>query len=137
MRVVLDTNVLISALIKPGSSPDRLYRAWREGRFTLVTSEEQLAEFRAVSRYPRLRKLISAGEAGTMVNELRFLAVCLRRLPRVDVATDPADNFLLSMASAGRADFLVTGDKHHLLALRRHGKTQIVTVAKLLSRFRR
>ncbi|MBI3696888.1 MAG: PIN domain-containing protein [Acidobacteria bacterium] len=46
MRIILDTNILISALIVPGGAPDYLYQCWRTGRFTLVTSKEQLDEFR-------------------------------------------------------------------------------------------
>jgi len=50
MRVVLDTNVLISALITPQGPPEILYQSWRAGRFILVTSEIQLDEFRRVTR---------------------------------------------------------------------------------------
>jgi uncharacterized protein len=58
MRVILDTNILCSALITPDGPSDRLYRAWREGRFELLTSDEQLDEFRRVTRYPRVRQYI-------------------------------------------------------------------------------
>ncbi|MBI3043261.1 MAG: putative toxin-antitoxin system toxin component, PIN family [Betaproteobacteria bacterium] len=57
MRVVLDSNVLISALISAGSPPDLIYRAWRKKRFILVTSKTQLAEIRRASRYPKLQKI--------------------------------------------------------------------------------
>jgi predicted nucleic acid-binding protein len=50
MRLILDTNVLVAALITRHTPPDALYRAWRDGAFTLVTSELQLEEFRAVTR---------------------------------------------------------------------------------------
>ena len=59
MRAVLDSNVLISALISAGSPPDLIYRAWREKRFILVTSRMQLDELRRASRYPKLQKLVS------------------------------------------------------------------------------
>lgn len=55
MRVVLDTNVLVSALISPLGPSDRLYQEWRNGIFDLITSEEQLEEFRRVTRYPHIR----------------------------------------------------------------------------------
>jgi uncharacterized protein len=51
MRVILDTNILCSALLTPGGPTDRLYRAWRDARFVLLTSEQQLEEFRRVTRY--------------------------------------------------------------------------------------
>ena len=52
MLVVLDTNILFSALISPKGAPDAIYRAWRSGRFEVVTSEAQLGEIRRASRYP-------------------------------------------------------------------------------------
>lgn len=132
MRVVLDTNILCSALLTPGGLTDRLYRAWREGRFELLTSEEQLEEFRRVTRYPRLRPFVEPAAAGAMHNELRRLAVLLVKLPVVDASGDPADNFLLAMAQAGEADVLVTGDKHDLLSLRSFQRTKIITARQFL-----
>jgi hypothetical protein len=132
MRVVLDTNVLVAALITPHHPPDQLYQAWLAGSFTLVTSEEQLDEFRRVTRYPRLRALIEPVAAGTMLNTLASAAVVLTQLPSVDRSDDPADNFILAMVEAGAADYLVTGDKRDLLELKRHGRAQIVTTREFL-----
>lgn len=132
MRVLLDTNVLLSALISPGGPPDVLYQAWRDGRFTLVSSREQLEEFRRVSRYPRLRPFLRPAAAGAMLNEIRQLAVLAARLPEVEVSPDPADNVLLAAALAGHADYLVTGDKGDLLKLGRHKSVRIVTVADMV-----
>jgi len=132
MRVVLDTNILCSALLTPRGLTDRLYRAWREGRFDLLTSQEQLEEFRRVTRYPRLRPFIESAAAGAMHNELRRLAVLIAKLPVVDASGDPADNFRLAMAQAGEADVLVTGDKHDLLSLGSFQRTRIITARQLL-----
>ena len=55
MRVVLDTNILFSALISPHGAPDAIYRAWRAARFEVVTSRMQLDEIRRASRYPSFR----------------------------------------------------------------------------------
>jgi uncharacterized protein len=132
MRVVLDTNILCSALITPGGLADRLYLAWRGRLFTLVTSEEQLEEFRRVTRYPRVRKYIEPAAAGTLHNELRRLAVMLVELPVIEASRDPWDDFLLAMAQAGKADFLVTGDKRDLLSMGSFGKTRIVTTRQML-----
>ena len=132
MRVVLDTNILCSALITPGGLPDRLYQAWREKRFVLISCEEQLEEFRRVTRYPRLKPFLEPAAAGAMLNELRRLAVTVSKLPSVDQSRDPADKFLLAMAQAGDADVLVTGDKHDLLSLGEFGKTRILTTRQLL-----
>ncbi len=132
MRVILDTNILCSALITPGGLADRLYLAWRNRLFALVTSEEQLEEFRRVTRYPRVRQYIEPAAAGTLHNELRRLAVLLPELPVIEACRDPWDDFLLAMAQAGKADFLVTGDKRDLLSMGVFGSTRIVTVRQML-----
>jgi len=114
MRVILDTNILVSALITPSGVAERIYRAWRAGRFELLTCSEQLSEFRRVTRYPRVRSYVRPAEAGTLLNELRRLTDLIENLPRVDAVSDPSDRFLLGLALAGRADYLVTGDRSHL-----------------------
>lgn len=70
MRVVLDTNVLLAALISSHSPPDIIYRAWLAGRFDLVTGAEQLDELRRVSRYPKIRAILPAHRIGTMINNI-------------------------------------------------------------------
>ena len=135
MLVVLDSNILISALISAGSPPDRIYRAWREKRFTLVTSKLQLAELRRASRYPKLRKLVPSREFGALVNRLHG-ALVLDKLPRVDVSRDANDDYLLAMAAATEADFLVTGDARGLLRLKRFGRTRIVGASPFLKLLR-
>lgn len=132
MRVILDTNVLVAALITRATPPDLLYEAWREGRFTLVTCELQVEEFSRVTRREGVRFRIHPAAAGRMVNDLRRLASVVGDLPAVDVSPDPYDNFLLAMAEAARADLLVTGDKRDLLALERHGGTRILTARAAL-----
>jgi len=133
IRLILDTNVLIAALITRDTPPDALYRAWRDGSFTLVTSELQLEEFRAVTRRESVRLRLHPAEAGRMVNDLRSLAVLAEPLERLDISPDPYDNFLLAMAQASRADALVTGDKRDLLSLGRHLGTRILTAREALN----
>ena len=104
MRVILDTNVLLGALISPHGSPDAIYRAWRAARFELVTSAAQLDELRRVSRYPKLKPILPAHRVGTMVNNLQRAVVLdlLPPLPEGVEANDPNDAFLLAMALVSR-----------------------------------
>jgi putative PIN family toxin of toxin-antitoxin system len=131
MRVVLDTNVLFSALISPAGTPNEIYRAWRTGRFELITSHEQLDEIRRASRYPKLRAVVSHSKIGTLVNIMKRGLV----LERVDCGVaegikDPGDSFLLAMAIEGEADYLVTGDRRSgLIDLGNVGRTRVVTPA--------
>jgi len=133
MRVVLDTGILIAALITKDTPPDQLYQAWRKRRFELVTSEWQLDEFRRVSRYAKLRKYLQPIEAGNLINGLRHQALLLQTLPDVDLSKDPDDNPLLAMAIAGEADYLVSGDKRDVLALKKVDKTRIITARRFLA----
>ena len=133
MRVVLDTGILIAALITKDTPPDLIYQAWRKKKFELITSEWQLSEFRRVSRYPKLRKYLIPSEAGNMINGLRYQAHVLTDLPTLEVSQDPDDNPVLAMAVAGGADFLVGGDKRDLLCLKVIEKTKIVTPRKFLA----
>ena len=134
MRVVLDTGILIAALITKNTPPDLIYQAWRKKKFELITSEWQLSEFRRVSRYPKLRKYLIPSEAGNMINGLRYQALVLTDLPTLEVSQDPDDNPVLAMAVAGEADFLVSGDKRDLLALKIIEKTKIVTARNFLTK---
>jgi putative PIN family toxin of toxin-antitoxin system len=132
MRVVLDTGILIAALITTDTPPALIFRAWRKKRFELITSEWQLGEFRRVSRYSKLRRYLKPVEAGNLVNGLRHQATVLKTLPTVDLSPDPDDNPVLAMAEASQAQYLVTGDKKDLLALGTIGGTHIVTARQLV-----
>ncbi len=131
MRVVLDTNVLLSALLSPTSPPAQILSLWRSRKLDLLTAGEQLAELARATRYPRIRARLHPSVAGRLINRLRDLAIVVDRLPRIDRTSDPDDNYLLAMAEAGEAQFLITGDKP-LLGLKRHKATRIVTPVTLV-----
>lgn len=110
MRVVLDTNVLLSALISPHGAPDTIYRAWRAAKFDLITSIIQLDELRRASRYPKFKTILQPSRVGTMINNLQHTIV-LNRFNVKAKADDPNDAFLISMSIEGKADYLITGDR--------------------------
>lgn len=127
MRVVLDTNVLFSALISPHGPPDAIYRAWRAAQFEVVTSRFQLDELRRASHYPKFHAVLQPHRVGAMINNLQR-AIVLNQLTADVEADDPNDAFLLAMALAGEADYLVTGDRRAgLLQLKHFGRTRILT----------
>jgi uncharacterized protein len=137
VRLVVDTNVLVSALLGGTSLPAHLITLWREGRFDLLTSSEQLDELMRVTRYPKIRERLTPALAGRLINELREIATLVENLPQVTVCADPFDNYLLAMAAAGAADFVVTGDKRDLLSLRLYEGVRIVAVREFLEMNRR
>jgi putative PIN family toxin of toxin-antitoxin system len=134
MRVVLDTNIIVSALIAPAGKPAAIIDAWLDGKFTLLTCATHLDELQATLHKPRVADLIKPYKAGRLVNQVRKLAEYIAPLPRVERSPDPTDDFLLALSEGGKADYLVTGDKSGLLALDRHKSTRIVSAREFTAR---
>ena len=128
MRMVLDTNVLVSALITPGGLPDRLLQHWEAGDFALVTSSAQLDELQRVLAYDKLQRFIHPDQAAKLVESIRNFAALAENLPAVNVSSDATDNLILATAIAGTASHLVTGDKADLLSIKSVNKVAIITV---------
>ena len=136
MRVVLDANVLIGALITKGTPPDNLYQAWLRGEIELVTSSAQIRELADVLARERLQRFLDADEAAAIVENIGTRAVILEVLPSVSHSPDPMDNLILATAIAGGVDLIVSGDKKHMLALREVDGIPIVTARKALELLR-
>lgn len=134
VRIVLDTNILIAALITKGPPPDGLYQAWLRGEIELITSTAQLTELAAVLARPRLKKYLDADEAAAIVENMDTRATILDAPPDVDLSPDPKDNPILAAAIAGKADLIVSGDKKHMLALGEVEGIPIVTAREALDR---
>ena len=129
MRVVLDTNILLSALISPHGISDTIYRAWRAAKFDLVTSTIQLEELRRASRYPKFSTILQPARVGTMINHLQHAIVLVNLAADIEI-DDPNDAFLVAMSMKGDADYLITGDKRAGLLQRKNvGRTRILTPA--------
>jgi hypothetical protein len=133
MRLLLDNNILVSSLISPGGPPALLADAWRDERFELVTSAEQLARLTLVLARPKIQKLIGAELAHQLIVDLEAGAMLVE--PRRDVTAcgDSEDNLILGTAIAGQADFVVTGDKKHLLPLKEYEGIRIATAVEALA----
>jgi hypothetical protein len=135
VRVILDTNILLSALLSPSGTPARLFEAWIDRRFVLISHALQLDEIREVSRREKIRPLIRPADAGRLVNRIAAVAEMPTRLAATQRSPDPRDDFLLALCETAHADQLVTGDKSDLLSLGSHGPAKIITataLAKLL-----
>lgn len=134
MRIVLDTNVLISALAFPGSKPDRILRQVRRGELDLFISPFILAE---LDRVLQEKFRFGKKEAGARVRAIRSMAHLVHPTEQINVVTANADdNRILECALAARAEFLVTGDKEHLIPLGSYRDTKIVTPADFLDLLR-
>lgn len=89
MRLVVDTNILVSALLVDTSLLAHLVVLWREGRFDLLTSAEQIEELMRMTRYPKIRERLVPALAGRLINELRDIAIVVKHLPSVRSAPTP------------------------------------------------
>jgi putative PIN family toxin of toxin-antitoxin system len=115
LRVVLDTNVLVSGLAYPGSVPGRIVSVWRVGGLDVVLSRYILDEMSRV--LPRLRRIqMSADEIRDLVDSFMFQADIVEPEGWDADLRDPADQQVLGTLLASKANYLITGDKD-LLAL--------------------
>jgi hypothetical protein len=131
MRVILDTNVLLSALLVSHGAPAKLLAAWERRLFTLVACDELIAELRDVAERPFFKTRLRTTTVELLALGLRDFALFCEHLPSGPHAPDPKDSYLLALAEASAAEFLVTGDKE-LLSLKYHQSTRIVTPAAMI-----
>lgn len=119
MRVVVDTNVFVSGLMLPKSTPGQVISSWRSGHFRLVLSEPMLDEIGSVLAYTKIRKRLGwdVDTISRYLTLLRFESeiVGIQNI-RAHVPRDAKDNMVLATLLASMADCLVTGDLD-LLAL--------------------
>ena len=130
-RVVLDTNVLVSAILIPESIPARLFDKMLDPRsgITLVTSPPLLGELSKVLRMDKFARYFGdhAHEVDEFVGHLKRLAVCTEGELKVRcVEADPADDFVISCALEGAASVIVSGDRH-LLSMKEYEGIHIVS----------
>lgn len=134
LRVVLDTNVLVSGLAYPLGNPGRILAACRQGRLQVILSRYILDEMtRVLPRLPRFA--MSEAELLDIADSFLFLADIVEpdkdRPAKEKKLRDPADRLILGTFLAGQADYLVTGDKDLLVLAERYS---IITPGKFCER---
>lgn len=134
---VVDTNIFASGAIHPLGHPRQVIRAWYEGRFELLVSDEQRAELMGVLGRRGLTQRFRESAAGLAELGARLTgATTAHRASSIPVSVgDPKDEHILAAAMGGVADYLVTGDQD-LLVLQgdpRLGDLRIVTAAQFLA----
>jgi len=133
LKVVLDTNIWVSAMIW-GGMPARIIKTAEENKIAIITSEEILQEISRTLAYPRLREIYE----GTGVSREQLIEAILRVATLVEVKTrvriiqdDLTDDKFLGCALDGKADFVVSGDEH-LLRKEHHQGIHIVSARQFL-----
>jgi len=129
VRVVFDTNITISALALPGGSAEAAYLKAIRGEFELFTSVAILTE---TARVLQTKFDWAEGRVRQAVQEISQTATVLRPRPSLHILKDEPDNRILECAMAAQADWIISGDSH-LLALKRHASTAIMSLADFLA----
>jgi putative PIN family toxin of toxin-antitoxin system len=127
-RVVLDTNVVVSALLKPNGPEDQVFRLALCGRFMLCLSPEVLAEYGRVLVRPRFK--LKPGEAAAALRQVERAGTLFRPTQTLSISDDEGDNRFYECAYAARAAFLVTGNLRHFM--RDYQATRVVNARMLL-----
>ena len=134
MRVTVDTNVLISSLIVAGGSADQVIQLVREGEMEMVLSKFILDE---LARVLTRKFELPTKAVQNAVDRFQRLAIIVEPRTVVDVIKEKQDdNRILECAVAGRVDYLITGDKKHILPLASIQGIPIVSVAEFLQKHR-
>jgi putative PIN family toxin of toxin-antitoxin system len=131
-RAVLDTNLVLSALVFSAGRLTALRQAWQSGTFTPLVSHETAAELVRVLAYPKFR--LSSEDQQVFLADYLPYCTTIRiptRKPRIPACRDPLDEPFLLLAVAGKADALVTGDQD-LLSLEGQLPCSIVTAQQFL-----
>lgn len=135
IRAVIDTNLIIGAVIKPEGAVGPILRRLRDGGYTLLYSEPLLIELADVLNRPRIRQKygLSAQDIETVLALILLRGEAVSPARRIDICRDPKDNVILEVAVDGNANVISSGDKD-LLSLREFEGIPIVVPAEFLRR---
>ena len=117
MIVVLDTNMIISAVLSPTGTVAEIINLWEQEAFEVATSAALIAELRRALTYERVRKFVklTAEELERLLRFYTSAAIMVESEIKLDeVQEDPDDNRVLECALASQASYIVTGDNHLL-----------------------
>ena len=134
LKVVLDTNVIVSGVISQAGQPSRLLGAFEEGKFQLLISREILKEIAEVLTRPKIRKYgITPEKIEKILRTLLKYSLITPGKFKAAFPRDPADEIFLACAEEGQADYLVTGDSA-LLRLGSYKDCRIISISAFLEK---
>lgn len=130
-RVVFDTNIVISAILF-GGNPRQCLELVRHGHIQLITSKTLLLE---LSDKLMHKFAWDKSQVVTLLEGIRDFAVVVEPSKKIKrITSDPTDNRVLECAKEGEADYIISGDKQHILPLVKFGNSQILSASDFLSR---
>ena len=133
MKVILDTNIYISGLIFPDSNPDKILKYAQQGKIKVYCSPFILEEIKKVL-------VIKFGYSEKMAEKfieeiLKFVEIIKPKIKLSMIKEKDDDNRILEAAVTAKADFLISGDKKHILPLKKFKGIKIVKPAEFLEKF--
>lgn len=130
IRVVIDTNVVISALLF-GGVPGGLIPLWKSGRIKPFVSKQIVDEYLRVLAYPKF--ILSEEEINYILYKevLPYFEVVEIKAGKIIIQEDPADDMFIRCALSGKAEVIISGDSH-LLSLKSYQKVKILTPSQVL-----
>ena len=132
IKVIFDTNVYVSFYLTHSNTFRAIFDQWKSNAFTVYISEDIISEIHRGFRYPRIQQRITDIDRWALAELLEEHTSRVHVVEHVQFLPDLDDANYLSAAQACSADFLVTGDKKHLLSLKKFGKTRIVSPKKFV-----
>jgi len=131
-RVIIDTNLWISFLIS--NNLNKLDKILNSKYCSIIFSQELLGEFIEVSRRPKLMKYFGQSALEAILETIEEFAEFIDVTSQIKFLNDSKDDFLLSLAIDGNADYLITGDKE-LLEVKKYGETEIISITEFLLKY--
>jgi putative PIN family toxin of toxin-antitoxin system len=136
VKIVIDTNVFVSALITPHSNSAKIFRLLEGSNLEALVSKEILSEISRVLCYPKIKKRhgLNSAQIKALITDYSKIAALVKTRQEFNVIEeDPTDNKFLECAFFGKADFIISGDEH-LLKLKRFRKIPIISPREFLDK---
>jgi putative PIN family toxin of toxin-antitoxin system len=128
-KIVIDTNLLISYIIRGGNSP--LSTVIKNENHIILASSELIEEYISVLKRPKFQRYFDIVNVDDIMNGFIKLLTLVQVDSTVKLCRDPNDDFIIQLAISGNSDFLITGDKD-ILALERIGNCRFITISEFI-----
>ena len=135
MKVVLDTNVIVSSFLSPTGTPAKIIDAWQKQKFDLLISENILKEYQKALNYKHIQTIskMAINDVEEIISDFRqFSQLVTPKEPINVIKRDPSDNKFLECAQEGNAHYIISGDIH-LLEIENFEGIQILTPKAFLT----
>lgn len=127
--VVPDVNIILSGLAFPSTYPSQIIKLWREDKIIFATSFSILKDLERAFNYPRVQKFIKLSQIEIKNVSAEFLktSIVVPEITKIKISSDPDDDKIFSCAFEAEADYIVSGDKKHVLSIQDFHGIQILS----------